>query len=105
MDNLKSRQRSMFSKSKHRAKKCGEDWNLMFEDVKWNTTCIVTELPIDFLNKGGRSVAAYNSPALVRVDKELGWVKGNVLLVSVAAAPIFSKHLIKYIKHLLGGNK
>lgn len=101
MCELESRQRKMFSKSKHRAKKCGEEWNLSYEDISWNTTCIITGIPIDFWNLSGHSCAAFNSPALVRIDKELGWVKGNVLLVSVAAAPIFSKHLIKYIKHLL----
>ena len=78
MVNLREVARSMYRAAKARAAKRGLPFNLEPDDIVIPSKCPVLGIPIIV----GQPEATDNSPSLDRVIGSLGYVKGNVLVVS-----------------------
>ena len=77
----KDRLHRMIVEAKSRAKKKQIDFDINDEDIKWNDVCPVLGIPITFQRSKGKG-GDDNSPSLDRIDNNLGYVKGNVRLIS-----------------------
>ena len=78
-DRMKSK---MLSRSKHRAKRDNLPFNLQIEDIHIPLICPVLGIKLEFA-KGG--TAQDNSPSLDKIKPLLGYVKGNVWVISARA--------------------
>lgn len=72
----------LLTQAKHRAKKRGLPFNIELEDIPIPAYCPVLGIPI---HTSGRRGNCANSPSIDRIIPSLGYVKGNVLVVSVQA--------------------
>ena len=81
--------RSMIASAKARAKKRGIPFNITVEDIVIPDVCPVLGIELEF-NRGGRGASRDTSPSLDKVVPALGYVKGNVLIVSNRANRIKS---------------
>jgi len=73
----------MIANAKHRAKRDDLPFNITEEDIKIPETCPVLNIP---LRKSiGKQGGDDNSPTLDRVVGDLGYVKGNVYVISLRA--------------------
>lgn len=76
------RKKSILYRAKDRAKRFGREFDITEEDVLWNTVCPIFKIPIDYEVKGSPS---NNSPALDRIDNSMGYIRGNVRVISQRA--------------------
>ena len=76
---------TLFKAAKARAQKFGLPFNLNVEDVAIPDFCPVLGIPLEFgLTKGFKA----RSPSLDRLIPELGYVRGNVRVISLRANTI-----------------
>ena len=68
----------MLSAAKGRAKQNNLPFNIELEDIVVPEICPILDIPLEF-HKGRLQ---YNSPTLDRINNELGYVKGNVKVIS-----------------------
>lgn len=73
-------EKKMLRRAKSRAKERGREFSIELSDIHIPTHCPI--LGIELVVHKGRSGGNPNSPALDRVDNNLGYVKGNVMVVS-----------------------
>lgn len=78
----------LLSLTKYRARKRGLPFDLQIEDIVVPDFCPVLGLPL-YRNSGGRAQGP-NSPTVDRIDPDLGYVKGNVRVISARANAIKS---------------
>lgn len=71
----------MVQEAKSRAKKRSIPFEVSASDIKWNDTCPVLGIPITIERNKGRG-GDYNSPSLDRIENDLGYVRGNVRVIS-----------------------
>lgn len=76
--------RVMLNRARQRAKKKGIIFELTIDDIKIPDVCPILGIPLK-INKGGRSGFFDDSPSLDRIKPELGYVKGNVRVLSARA--------------------
>lgn len=69
--------------AKERAKRSNLPFEITKRDIVWPECCPVLGIPLNYL--GGSIGPASDSPSLDRVDPRLGYVKGNVMVISVRA--------------------
>lgn len=96
-------EKKMLRRARSRAKERGHEFNLELSDIRIPTHCPV--LGTELVVHKGRSGGNPNSPALDRIDNNMGYVKGNVMVVShranmmkVDASP---EELIKFAQWVL----
>lgn len=77
--------RAMLLRAKTRAAKLGLKFDLSPVDVRIPEVCPVLGIPLRHNNEKGPTD---NSPTLDRIDNALGYVKGNVLVISFRANAI-----------------
>lgn len=70
----------MFSRAKSRAKQRNIEFNLNIEDIIIPEYCPV--LNIKLVEHKGKPGGIKNSPALDRINNSLGYIKGNVVVIS-----------------------
>jgi hypothetical protein len=69
-----------------RCKKAGLPFNLTIEDFNFPKVCPALGIPLEkTFNKDSRCVSNENTPSLDRIVPELGYVKGNIVIVSKKA--------------------
>jgi len=78
-----SAEMKMYRRAKARSKERGFDFNIEPSDISIPNTCPVLGIPI-FVTVG-KSGAYDNSPSLDRKDNSLGYIKGNVQVISQLA--------------------
>jgi hypothetical protein len=61
-------------------------WDVAFGDIKWNTHCPILELELDYFAENRQE----NSPSFDRVNPDLGYITGNVQIISWRANRIKS---------------
>lgn len=88
--------------SKIRANRLGREHNISIEDIVIPDRCPITGVPV-FYTKGK---ATDSSPSLDRIDNSLGYVKGNVRIISNFANSVIKgsrsrQELIDFAKNLL----
>lgn len=71
-------ERTMLNRSKSRAKDFGREFNLTIEDIVIPDICPILKIPL--FSGEGRVIP--NSPVLDRVNNDLGYIKGNVRVIS-----------------------
>lgn len=78
--------KKMLILAKCRAKKLGLDFNLEIEDIVIPELCPLLDIPIYVkpYNDGKRGFHA-NSPSLDKIVPEKGYIKGNVMVISMKA--------------------
>ena len=75
-----NREKYLVYSAKSRAKKHGIPFDLTIEDVKIPTVCPILGIPIFWGSK-----ITDNSPSLDRIIPDLGYIKGNVCVISYKA--------------------
>ena len=84
-------ERHMLSVAKSRAKKYGIEFSITAEDIVIPERCPVFGFPlISGMGRSGRPGGNVNSPSLDRIDASIGYVPGNVQVIS---------HLANSMKH------
>lgn len=73
----------MLSRIKASAKQRGIEFNLELSDIKIPEYCPILGIPL-FRNIGGKGMIP-NSPSLDKIDPDLGYIKGNVQVISQRA--------------------
>lgn len=92
--------RYMFNAAKCRAKKKGREFTISIEDVVVPTHCPVLGIPL-FAKKDGTTGPGPNSPTLDRIDNKLGYIKGNVIVISYRANGLKSDATIDEVRRVL----
>lgn len=97
----------MLKNAQYRAKKLGLPFDLTFEDVQIPEICPVLGIPL--VSKEGRHGFLDNSPSLDRIIPALGYVRGNVRVISNRANTIKRdatmtelEAIVAYLKRELG---
>lgn len=80
---LLSAQRRLYSRKKWRSKDDGVPFTVAFEDIDWPLNCPALGIPLDYAHASRRGTDA--SPSFDRFDAGIGYVKGNVRIISVRA--------------------
>ena len=86
MQHTHYRESKLLRSARWRANKVGLPCNLSLIDIKIPTHCPVLGMPLRFNKKR----QGFDSPTLDRVIPELGYVKGNVIVISDLANRIKS---------------
>lgn len=93
----------MWRRAKSRAVKSGVAFDIEVSDIIIPELCPILRIPLIVFK--GRSGGEHNSPALDRVDNTLGYVKGNVQVISHLANCMKSsaspEELIKFANWVL----
>jgi len=87
----------MITQVKARAKRLGIDFNLCEDDFEIPKVCPILGIPL-FIGEGK---ICSNSPSLDRVDNSLGYVKGNVRVISFKANRYKSDLTLIQVEQLL----
>jgi len=74
---------AVYTNRKSNAKRMGKEFTIAFEDMAFPTHCPALGIELDYGKKRGRPED--NSPSFDRVDNDLGYIKGNVIVVSQLA--------------------
>jgi len=93
----------MLMNSKSRAQQDNLDFNITLEDVPIPKNCPILEVPLVL----GTATNYDFAPSIDRIDSSLGYIKGNVRVISLLAnrmknnatkeqCLLFSKNIIKY---------
>ena len=78
------KRKKMLAYAKSRAKKKGIPFNICLDDIIIPKNCPLLGIPLSLTNK----TFADDSPSLDRLIPDLGYVKGNIIVVSVRANTI-----------------
>lgn len=70
-----------FRRKRQNAKVSKWGWDLSYHDITWNMVCPVLGLELDWFAEARKE----NSPSFDRVDPKLGYIKGNVQIISARA--------------------
>ncbi len=102
----KRRDIGMFTQAKSRAKLKGVPFTITYDDIVIPEFCPVFGIKLEF-NKGGPKA---NSPSLDRIIPELGYVPGNVQVISHRANTIKNdatleelEQIVAYIRSIISG--
>lgn len=79
----KNPERYAFYQTRARAKKLGIPFNLTLEDVKHPEVCPILGITLKRNTGGNRPLG--NSPSIDKINPKLGYVKGNVQVISQRA--------------------
>lgn len=88
---------TMLTEAKGRAKRNGLRFNITIDDIVIPAYCPVFNIPL-FRGEGR---ASNNSPSLDRKDNSLGYIKGNVFVISNKANSLKNNATIEDIESLL----
>lgn len=81
LDDISRRMSDSFRRKRQNAKNSKWGWDLSFHDIEWNTVCPIFGVEIDWFAEKANPF----SPSYDRVDPKLGYVKGNVIIISLRA--------------------
>lgn len=90
-------ERTLYNKAKSRAKELGRTFTIALEDIQIPTACPILDIPLFH----GTGKVCNNSPVLDRIDNALGYVKGNVCVISHRANLLKSDLSLAQIRKLL----
>lgn len=88
----------MFYSAKSRAKERGIEFNLDISDIVIPELCPILNIPL-FKNKNG--VQSNNSPSLDRINPKLGYIKGNVKVISAKANRLKDESTIEDLEKII----
>lgn len=85
--------------AKRRAKNKGLEYDLTLDDIKVPEACPVLGIPLRLSQ--GKQGPGHNSPSLDRVDNTLGYIKGNVIVISARANMLKKDATIEELRAVL----
>ena len=101
----KNKEKTMLSYAKDRAKKKGLEFNIEHTDIIIPNICPVLDEPIFCRRFGVVKGPCINSPSLDRIDNSVGYIKGNIQVISHLAntmkASATKEQLIKFAQWVL----
>ncbi|MFT4115966.1 hypothetical protein [Bradyrhizobium sp.] len=74
--------KAMLQNAQRAARRFGVSINITVDDIVIPARCPAFDIPLERSN----GVAAEASPSIVRIEPKLGYVKGNIIVVSAKAA-------------------
>lgn len=81
--------KQIFAAKKNHAKRTGIEFTIKFEDMVWPEVCPVLGIRLDYKRfNADKPGLRYHSPSFDRVNPNLGYVDGNVIIVSARANTI-----------------
>ncbi len=89
---------ALVSGAKRRARQKGLDFSLAVSDLEWPERCPVLDVPLDYMGRRGKYNP--NSPSLDRIIPERGYVKGNVVVISVRANTIKNNATVEELRRI-----
>lgn len=92
--------KSIFLCKKSGAKRGSIEFTLTFDNVVWNTHCPVLGLELDYTRRRKSRDTRPNSPSFDRVNPNLGYVPGNVIIVSHLANTIKSNATVDQLERV-----
>lgn len=107
---IKERLELMVRRASHRAKLKKVNFDITWEDIEYVEICPILEITLNWgetSNEGGRNI---DTPSLDRINPELGYIKGNVKIISNLAnmmknsankeqIRLFCKNINKYLEN------
>jgi hypothetical protein len=99
-DRIANANRSRVSSAKGRAKRAGIPFDIVVTDLAWPTHCPALGIELDYSLGTKGSGSRSNSPSLDRVIPSLGYVKGNVIVVSQLANAIKTNATVEQIERV-----
>lgn len=91
---IKNNAKELYYAAKHRAKIKNINFTIDLEDVIIPTVCPVFGIPLDYRNR-------LHAPTLDRVINELGYIKGNVRVISSKANRLKNNGTIEEFKQII----
>ncbi len=98
IESVRGRKNRMVQGAKTRAKERGLPFNLVPEDFELPDDCPVLGFSLSLKSGGGKR---YNTPSLDRINPPLGYVKGNVRVISWRANQLRSNATLAELKALV----
>lgn len=95
----KDPRKRMVLAAKNRAKKHNLEFNITKEDIIIPKYCPILNIPI-FIKSGGKGPID-NSPSLDRINPKLGYVKGNVAIISSKANRMKQNSTIENLEKII----
>lgn len=93
--------RQLLYYAKSRARRLGVPFDITVDDLSMPEVCPVLGIPIHYGARGrGRNQAAADSPSLDRIVPSLGYVKGNVIVVSWRANALKKDATVRELRAL-----
>lgn len=89
--------KSLLSGVKSRCKRLGVDFNLTMDDVIIPDICPILGIPL-FHGSGYRTD---NSPSIDRIDNDVGYIKGNVHVISMRANRIKNDSTLEELQSIV----
>lgn len=90
----KNIKQALYNRAKARAIKWDLEFNITLEDIIIPETCPLLNIPI-FPGKKGDY---FNTPSLDRINNDLGYIKGNVAVISMLANSMKNSASIELLK-------
>jgi hypothetical protein len=84
-NNIPHKLYSMVRSAKLRSKEHNLPFNITTEDLKYVEVCPLLGIPLDWEVGNKNRKITPNSPSLDRIIPELGYVKGNIMIISYRA--------------------
>ena len=78
LSDLEKSQHARFTRKKQNAKKTGYSWTVSLDDITWPIYCPILKLKIDYFS----DFRTENSPSFDRINNNLGYIPGNVHIIS-----------------------
>jgi hypothetical protein len=99
----KTKEWEIWSSAKVRAKKNNLNFNIELEDIQIPEICPILNIPLfsNITKEGNVPQPSINSPTLDKIIPELGYVKGNIRIISNKANRLKSNMTIKELKNLI----
>lgn len=83
--NKEDPRKQMFSSARYRAKKFNLDFDINIDDIIIPSLCPLLEIPLFRKPYNQKGTFCKNSPSLDRIIPELGYIKGNIMVISMRA--------------------
>lgn len=87
----------ILNSTRSRAKERGIEFNLEIEDIIIPDICPVLDIPLKFSDKGREE----NTPSIDRLNNDLGYIKGNVHIISWRANRLKNNQTIVEVRAIL----
>lgn len=88
----------MFNNARIRARKAGVPFTITTDDIHVPTNCPVLGIPL--FKRTGKRGGGENSPSLDRIRPELGYVPGNIIVISNRANRLKSDASVKELRDI-----
>lgn len=95
------KRKTMFHGAKGRCKKNGMEFSIELEDIQIPEICPVLGIPLKFYTGGLRASYEHDSPSLDRIDNSKGYIKGNIMVISLRANSLKNDASIQELKAII----